>query len=36
MEIYSIWQWVTNNVQVILLVFILIELREINKREIKK
>lgn len=36
MESYEIWEWVTNNIQVILLTFILIELREINKREIKK
>ena len=36
MENYEIWEWVTNNIQLILLVFILIELREINKREIKK
>ena len=36
MESYEIWEWVTNNIQLILLVFILIELREINKREIKK
>jgi hypothetical protein len=36
MESYEIWEWVSNNIQVILLAFILIELREINKREIKK
>jgi len=36
MESYEIWEWFTNNIQLILLVFILIELREINKREIKK
>lgn len=36
MESYEIWEWTANNIQVILLTFILIELREINKREIKK